>query len=281
MLRHPACPGASPAIAMPIPPSRERHSSPGSPSRPGRLGRGVAGLRLGAAALGQSLARLWDGPGRITGALAGGALLALAGPAWALAGVLGGACAGRIALRHRRMTARESALAASVFGNSLPAPHRIVLTDLCGLGGTCFVCPGLGGQILVNLGRRGFDDPIGCCTPTYAAPGKLFIHELTHAWQLAHGHYFPRLLPRLLAGPRAGDAVYRPPAVLVPPWPRLTLEQQATIVDEWFHPGRLGPAAWLGLPGMSEAHPYWLYVRDVIQAASLRGRSGGGTVQCL
>ena len=256
-------------------PPPSKHEALPRPSRPAAAPhasrRALAAVRRWSARVARGVAGLLDGPGRMTGALAGAAVWLLAGPAWVPAAVVGGACAGRAVLRHRRMTAREQALAAAVFGASLPATHYIVLTDLAGVGGTCFVCPGLGGQILVNLGRRAFEDPIGCCSPAYAAPGKLFVHELAHVWQLAHGQYFPRLLPRILAGPRAGDDCYRPPASLERPWPRLGLEQQATVVDEWFHPGHLGPAGWAGTPGMSEAHPYWAYVRDVIRAAPVRG----------
>ncbi len=174
--------------------------------------------------------------------IAGSAAAAWAlSPAWALPGLACGALACRVLVRQRRMTREEAALAVAVFGPAFPAPRRIVITDLAGFGGTCFVCPGLRGQILVNLGRRAFECPMRCCTPTYHAPGKLLVHELAHAWQIAHGQYFPKLARRIAAGPAAGDAFYRPPQALSWPWPDLNLEQQATVVDEWFAPGRLGP----------------------------------------
>ncbi|WP_157269972.1 hypothetical protein [Azohydromonas aeria] len=187
-------------------------------------------------------------------------------PAGALAGIAG-AVASRAMVRQRPLRPDEAALARQVFAAALPDTRRIVVTDLSGLGGTLFVIPGAAGRILLNLGPRGFDDALALCTPCYDRPGKLLVHELAHAWQIAHGHYWPRLARRVLAGPMAGDAFYRPPQRLAPPWAALNLEQQAAVVDEWFAPGRLGPEGWAGTPGMSRQHPYWPYVRDVIQGA--------------
>lgn len=199
-----------------------------------------------------------------------GALSALAAavgvsPAWALPTFALGALCCSALVRQRGLTVEEEALARAVFGPAFPFGRRVILTDVCGLGGRCFVCPGFNRQVLVNLGRRAFDQPLHCCSSTYHAPGKLLVHELAHAWQIAHGHYHPRLWRRVLAGPGAGDAFYRPPPSLSHPWAALNLEQQATVVDEWFAPGRLGPDGWAGSPGMSAAHPYWDYVRTVIR----------------
>lgn len=186
-------------------------------------------------------------------------------PVWALPAYALGALGCRAVIRQRGLTVQEEALARTVFGPRFPFGRHIVVTDVCGLGGSCFVCPGLGRQILVNMGRRAFEQPMSCCSLTYQAPGKFLVHELAHAWQIAHGHYFPRLWRRLLAGASAGDAYYRPPPSLTLPWGPLNLEQQATVVDEWFAPGRLGPEGWAGSAGMSTAHPYWSYVRMVVR----------------
>lgn len=208
---------------------------------------------------------LFRGWAPLTGVLAATGAAAAFSPAWALPAYTLGALGSGVWIRHRGLEPQETALAQAVFGKAFPFGRRIVVTDLCGLGGTCFVCPGLGRQILVNLGRRAFTQPTRCCSSTYHAPGKLLVHELAHAWQIAHGHYYPRLWRRLLAGPNAGDAFYRPPPSLSPPWVALNLEQQATVVDEWFAPGRLGPDGWEGSPGMSPHHPYWDYVSTVIR----------------
>lgn len=218
----------------------------------------------------RALAPWLAGPGATVGVLAGGCALLLAGPGVAAPVAVAGLAAARRLIRHRPMTAREREFAAQVFGPALPGSRPVVITDLAGLGGSCFVVPAIDGQILVNLGRGAYEDPVAFRCPGYPGAGKLFIHELAHAWQLAHGEYFPRLGRRLLAGPGAGHDFYRPPAQLAPPWPPLNLEQQATVVDEWFCPGPLGPPGWAGTPGMSESHPYWPYVRDVVRAAPRR-----------
>lgn len=214
--------------------------------------------------------RLRKGPALTFGAAAGGAGWLVGGVGIALPAFAAATAAARACIRHRSMTRLEWALARQVFGASLPDDDRIVVTDLAGLGGCCFVCPALNGQILVNLGPGGFEDPLHWRCPGYDHPGKLFVHELAHAWQLVHGHYYPRLWRRVVAGPQAGDNFYRPPPRLAAPWPALNLEQQATLVDEWFAPGRLGPPDWDGGPGMSHAHPYWPYVRDVVRPAAVR-----------
>jgi hypothetical protein len=227
----------------------------------------MAGMATALEIVAKAARPLFRGPGFTFGAIAAGAggLLGGAGvaiPAFAAVAAMTHAC-----IRHRAMTRQEQAFAQEVFAGSLPGGERIVLTDLAGLGGCCFVCPALGGQILLNLGPHCFEEPMSYRCAGYDSPGKLFVHELAHAWQLAHGHYFPRLWHRVVAGPRAGDDFYRPPARLGPPWPALNLEQQATVVDEWFRPGRLGPQEWKGTAGMSLEHPYWPYIRDVVRAA--------------
>lgn len=45
---------------------------------------------------------------------------------------------------------------------------------------------------------------MGCCCPEYNHADKLFVHALAYAWQLVHGHCFPRLVKRIAAGSQAG-----------------------------------------------------------------------------
>jgi hypothetical protein len=230
----------------------------------------MAGMATALKAIARVAKPLLRGPGFTFGAIAAGAGWALGGAGVAIPAFAVAAATARACIRHRTMTPWEQSFAREVFGCSLPGGERIVLTDLAGLGGGCFVCPALNGQILVNLGPRCFKEPMAYCCPAYEHPGKLFVHELAHAWQLVHGHYYPRLWQRVVAGPRAGDDFYRPPARLAPPWPVLNLEQQATVVDEWYAPGHLGPPDWAGTTGMSHEHPYWPYIRDVVRSTAVR-----------
>jgi len=60
------------------------------------------------------------------------------------------------------------------------------------------------------------------------APGQVFIHEMTHAWQIRTESFVPGIVCRAAFGPRS----YTPS--LGTPWGELGLEQQATTVDQWF-----------------------------------------------
>src|SRR5918999_6317927 len=97
-----------------------------------------------------------------------------------------GAAVTAATIKQRHMIDAEKAFADQVFRGRLPL-DRILLTNLVGLGDRPFTAPGPGGAILVNLGK-GFDNPVsytgkGGDTLGLNAPGQLFIHELTHAWQ--------------------------------------------------------------------------------------------------
>lgn len=231
----------------------------------------MLGMATALEAVARAVKPLTRGPGFTAGAVVAAAVGLLGGIGFAIPAFAAAAVLAHVRIRHRAMTPQERAFARSVFGGSLPNGERIVLTDLAGLGGCCFVVPALNGQILVNLGPGCYADPTGWRCPGYDHPGKLFVHELAHAWQLAHGQYYRRLWHRIAAGPRAGNNFYRPPARLEQPWPALNLEQQATVVDEWFAPGPLGPRGWVGTAGMSRQHPYWPYVRDVVRCGDVIG----------
>ena len=60
-------------------------------------------------------------------------------------------------------------------------------TNLSGLGGKPFVTKVPDGSYLVDLGNDdAFEDPIGWVDPDDSndRPGRLFIHELTHVWDV-------------------------------------------------------------------------------------------------
>ena len=63
--------------------------------------------------------------------------------------------------------------------------------------------------------------------PKYPTPGELLIHELTHAWQLARDRNMYLWLEEI------SRSEYDPlPAGS--PWQDNNIEQQATIVNQWF-----------------------------------------------
>jgi hypothetical protein len=210
-------------------------------------------------------ADLFEGAEQLAGiAVAAGALFVI-GPGAVIPAFIAGSAASRALIRQRHMTDAERAFAESVFGRSLPPNDRIFLTNLTGLEGRKFVCPNMSGQMLVNLGGA-YDDPVSYRDAIYPAPGKVFIHELTHVWQLHHATFVPGLVCEGIGNQLAG-ATYQP-GEAGRPWAEYNLEQQATIVDEWFAPGTRGPS---GFPAMAAEHPFFRYVCVDIRGERLPG----------
>jgi hypothetical protein len=76
----------------------------------------------------------------------------------------------------------------TIFMGSLPPKDMIYVTNLVTVSKRQFTLPveGLNGRkiILMNMGEDGFNDPLGFKRNDF--PGDVFIHELTHAWQIWH-----------------------------------------------------------------------------------------------
>lgn len=211
--------------------------------------------------------------GLIGVAVASGVLVVF-GPSAIVAAIVAGAAAGtavELLLKHRRLTDRpeEVAFADQVFQGTLPL-DRIVLTNMLGIGRRPFCIPSVGDTILVNLGE-GFDDPIRYTgkgdpdKPRQQAAGQLFIHELTHAWQIDVATFLPGLMCDAVLNQSTtldGDmGVYdydRPNRDFA----RFNLEQQASIVDDWF--AGSGPMQ-SGEGPMSNKSPFFKYIRDNIR----------------
>jgi hypothetical protein len=60
------------------------------------------------------------------------------------------AVAASACVHHRPITTQEQVFAQAALGQCLRIGEHIVLTDLTGLGGGCFVCSLLNGQILMH-----------------------------------------------------------------------------------------------------------------------------------
>ena len=168
------------------------------------------------------------------------------------------------AIKSRRMNGEEIRFAQRVFGNSLPY-RRIILTNMSGFGGRKFVYPALDGSILLNLGDA-FEDPgplrYERKNLAYWQPGTTFIHELTHAWQIAQDpvrrflplwicegataenyHYFrgSKEISASATSPHEATALKNLSAARLNdkewpkrPWRNYNIEEQASIVDDWF-----------------------------------------------
>jgi hypothetical protein len=220
-------------------------------------------------------------PGTV-GILAGAAGSFVFGPSMLIPAFIAGAVAAAAAIEQRPMTGPERDFAEHVFKGRVPY-DRVLLTNLTGVGGRPFTCPGPGGVIILNMGD-GFDRPTEYSgdgdDDGVRAPGQLLIHELTHAWQIANETFLPEYYCRAFttaAGTAGGDMSaygYGPPG---PAWGSFNTEQQASIVDGWFagrhapeRPGRSQPQR--GFAPMSSddvtqgGNPYFRYIRDNVRA---------------
>jgi hypothetical protein len=192
--------------------------------------------------LGSATGVTFRNPNILAGVTVGGGLLILFGPSAIIPALAAGVVTAALAdIRFRPMNDQEIALANKVFEGTLPI-ERIIITDLYRPGQNVngavdreFVVPGIDGSILVNMGKN-FDhtlEPDIQRRDGYKKPGEVLIHELTHAWQIHHSTFLPGLLCKALI-----DANYTYDKTKVrehAPWSStFGLEEQASIVDQWF-----------------------------------------------
>ena len=204
------------------------------------------------------------GVGGIAGITVAAGVVYIFGPSAIVAAVVAGVAVGAVVdamIELRELTGAERDFARQVFGNSLDF-DRIRLTNLSGLGGRCFTAPTLGHVTLVNLGNA-HDSPTTAVFSAYPKPGQVFIHELTHAWQLQHASLEDGFVPGLMCHgvlnqTLVSDAYkYGPPG---PPWSSFGLEAQAAIVDDWFG----GTFATGAEPPLSRNGRYFPYIANNI-----------------
>lgn len=151
---------------------------------------------------------------------------------------------GVIIPRYREMTAAEYTFVKNkIFANTLPPRDKIIITNLRGGGKRAFVWPtGVGGIILMNLGNKGYYNPMGVIDmyETGESPGQVFIHETTHVWQIHHSadiHFTLNSLKNqgevIIENLSGGDpqSVYEFDCTTGTPWEDFNLEQQAGIVE--------------------------------------------------
>ena len=202
------------------------------------LGAGLALVVACSAELSDAYDGNFVGPGGLAGVLVAGGIAWVWGPAAILASVAGGVAVGAVVdalVKHRMLTEDEYAFAQIVFGDTLPPRDRIYVTNLSYDGGRAYTWPNVDHSILLNL-NLAYDDPVGYHIGTrakkdpdpYAVPGSLFVHEMTHAWQIRAGDFVPGLVCDRVT--RTGT--YDPDVTKA--WSDLGLEQQAASVDHWF-----------------------------------------------
>ncbi|OUJ74263.1 hypothetical protein [Hymenobacter crusticola] len=198
----------------------------------------VLGVELGAAA-GQTFIN----PNVLAGITVGAGILLVFGPGAIIPALVAGTGTALLAdIRSRSMNEAEIALARTVFRDTLPF-ERIKITDLytpshnaSGFVAREFVVPGIDGSILVNMGKN-FDHTLEVdaqrgVRDAYPNAGEVFIHELTHAWQIHHSSFTPGLLCEALLNRNYHYDKARVSARA--PWSDFGPEEQASIVNEWF-----------------------------------------------
>ncbi len=120
--------------------------------------------------------------------VAGGALLVL-GPSVLIPAVVAGIAAAQLTdVKHRSMRIEEIEFAKRVFMETI-AYDKVRITNMTRPNSTKFTIPSVGGIILVNMGDEAYEFPARYAdpkSPDYAQPGSVFIHELTHAWQITN-----------------------------------------------------------------------------------------------
>ena len=180
----------------------------------------------------------WDAIGNALEGLAGFVVSAASGIVLQVGGmVINFVTTGELP-KHRFLTDAEYNWANDkIFNGTLPSKKSIILTNLLSVGEREFTIPNGFGQIYLNMGR-GYDNPLTHMRlpSSYTQEGQIFIHELTHAWQIEHnthlksvGEGFANQINALVEGQKA---VYTPD--LNKPWKDNNFEQQATITDRCF-----------------------------------------------
>lgn len=123
-----------------------------------------------------------------------------------------------------------------IFNNTLPSRSSILITNLVGQGDRAFTIPNGLGQIYLNIGAAAYNNPMAFMRNGEVA-GQLFIHELTHAWQIEHNS----LLKSAAEGPVnqykytiLGDkSIYQ--YTCGKAWNDFNFEQQASLTDACFN----------------------------------------------
>ena len=139
----------------------------------------------------------------------------------------------RNAVTIREMETAEIEFAKKIFGNDSLDFGRIRLTNIL-IGDTKRTVPSVDGLILVNLGSECLADPTRYQSKDYPVAGQVFIHELTHAWQICRNAFTTAIYFDAAAATIKGPSAYHPPPDASLPFSEHGLEQQATMIDQWY-----------------------------------------------
>jgi hypothetical protein len=157
----------------------------------------------------------------------------LAGPAFFVPVFIGGVLVSAALFKRRRLHSGEKDELQKVFLDTLDY-DSIWVTNLEGLGGRPFAVFNLDDQIVVAASPSVFPDFDNLLTNNKTK--RVFVHELTHAWQYQHRRFLTRLCD--IIGTRADEVLYGQDAVYQytpgSEWHSYGMEQQANIVADWY-----------------------------------------------
>jgi hypothetical protein len=140
--------------------------------------------------------------------------------------------------RHKLLTPEEYKWANDkMFNGTLPSRGSIIVTNLVGIGGRQYTIPNGLGQIYMNMGSGGYQNPTTYVRPNSSeVPGQLLIHELTHAWQIEYNTGLKAMSEGISNQWKSTVAdnkdVYK--YVCGKKWDEYNFEQQASIVEKCY-----------------------------------------------
>jgi Phosphoesterase family len=171
-------------------------------------------------------------------------------------------------IQQRPIADSEYQFVNAVFQGTLPPEDQIVITSLSAPGDIPFTVPGADNKIYMNMGT-GYANPINFYpNDSYPTLGQVFVHEMTHVWQIHQSKFLPGLVCKGIvtwADHQVGASVYQygPPTT---PWEQFGLEMQGAIVDQWF-----GGIPTVNAPNRDRMHaaalddPYFGYIANNIR----------------
>lgn len=181
--------------------------------------------------------------------------------------VVAGSAGANVLVEHRSLSAQERAFCEKTFGDRVPY-KKVVLTNLHSNDDRAFTIPNIDGDILVNLGPA-YKNPLTYTTGGYPTPGQLLVHEMTHAWQIAHSKFLPGLICEGALNQTRhtilkSKGVYDPGTDFTKKWSSFNAEQQGSVIDGWFMDRDKSKYGSMG-GGKKDSDPRFHYVRDNIR----------------
>jgi hypothetical protein len=198
--------------------------------------------------IGSAVRGLFGGPAAIIGLVFTAAATILTGPSYSIPIFVASQIATKALIKQRGLNAAEIAFARNIFGNTIPY-DRIILTNVGGINGRKFTIPDGLGNILVNLANA-YDNPLSATQgSSYPCGGQVFVHEMTHAWQIINSEYPAGFLCEALATQfrdQLGQDVYNQAGIrgtqaLGKNWCDYNPEEEATIIDSWYEVTQTSP----------------------------------------